>query len=245
MKKLLTVFACIGLLFSLSACSGSKVEDAALDQLETSIKKFGEVESFHYSFGVDMSKQNSKVEVNGTFLSEGPQMSMVVDMKANGLTMDKFMEMYLKDGMTYISTMGTNMKQDAGMDSFAGVSFDWDDFNMDKEELKENLEEATLSGDKLHLVIKDDLIKESMKAQTTNLTAAGLEEVTGMAMDIELENDFVKTATITLSGKDTKGNSATFEIYMNLNDINSAKDIAFPEGMEDWPLSDGSTDFLE
>lgn len=43
MKKLAALVLSFGMLFSMAACSGSKVSDDALDKLESSVKKFSEV----------------------------------------------------------------------------------------------------------------------------------------------------------------------------------------------------------
>ena len=42
MKKLTALVLSFGMLFSMAACSGSKVNDDALDKLEASVKKFSE-----------------------------------------------------------------------------------------------------------------------------------------------------------------------------------------------------------
>lgn len=236
MKKLVTLFACVGLLFSLSACSGSKVEDEALDRLEASIKKFSEIQSFDYTIGADMGDQG-KMEIDGTFLSEGPQLSMVMDMETQGVSLDKFMEIYLKDNMMYMSAMGQQMKQEADMSELSGMSFDPETMNFDKEAWKENLDEATISGDTLHLVVKEELLKEN-KAQMSSFASAGIKEISAASMDIELENDFIKSATIHLKGTDADGNAASIQVYLKLNDINAAKDITYPEGLDTWPLAE-------
>lgn len=238
MKKLFTLFACVGLLFSLSACSSSKVEDEALDRLEASIKKFSEVQSFDYTIGADMGDQG-KMEISGTFLSEGPQLSMVMDMEAQGVTLDKFMELYLKENTMYMSAMGTKMKQEADTSEFSGISFDPDTMNFDRDALKENLDEATLSGNTLHLTVKEDLLKDN-EAQMNSFASVGIDKITAVSMDIELENDFIKDATIELKGTDADGKAASFQIYLKLNDINAAKEITYPEDLDTWPLAEDS-----
>ena len=43
MKKLTALLLSVGVLFSMSACSGSKVDDKALDALETAIQNVPEM----------------------------------------------------------------------------------------------------------------------------------------------------------------------------------------------------------
>lgn len=62
MKKLAALVLSFGMLFSMAACSGSKVSDDALDKLESSVKKFSEVKNANYSADMDMTvdKENAK-----------------------------------------------------------------------------------------------------------------------------------------------------------------------------------------
>ena len=55
MKKLAALVLSFGMLFSMAACSGSKVSDDALDKLESSVKKFSEVKNANYSADMDMT----------------------------------------------------------------------------------------------------------------------------------------------------------------------------------------------
>lgn len=48
MKKLTALLLSVGVLFSMSACSGSKVDDKALDALETAIQNVTEMKSADY-----------------------------------------------------------------------------------------------------------------------------------------------------------------------------------------------------
>lgn len=54
MKKLAALVLSFGMLFSMAACSGSKVSDDALDKLESSVKKFSEVKNANYSADMDV-----------------------------------------------------------------------------------------------------------------------------------------------------------------------------------------------
>ena len=103
MKKVLKWFACAALLFVSSGCSSSKVDDAALDRLEAELKKFSEVESMDYTMGVDAPDSKVKAEIYGSFIAETKEISMAVDMEASGQKMEKFMEIYFKDNMMYVS----------------------------------------------------------------------------------------------------------------------------------------------
>lgn len=89
MKKLAALVLSFGMLFSMAACSGSKVSDDALDKLESSVKKFSEVKNANYSADMDMTvdKENAKIKLYGGFISETKkplQLSMIMDMEEIG-----------------------------------------------------------------------------------------------------------------------------------------------------------------
>jgi len=241
MKKIITLIACIGLLFSVAACSKNKIEDEALDKLEAGIKKFSEVTSFDYTIGADAPTMDGKVELYGTLLlKDKPELSATLNIDAQGQKIDKFMEIYFKDNMMYMSALGSKQKQKADMSGLSGNTLDPDTLKVDKEKLKESLDEATIKDNKLHLVIKKDLIKKSFEENGTNLSSVKIDEVTGMAMDIELEKDFMKSATITVEGK-SEGKAATFQVYLKLDNINSAGDIAYPDDLDSWSEAESNS----
>jgi len=71
-EKLSTLLLSFGMLFSMTACSGSKVSDEALHKLEVSVKKFSEVQSANHFADMDMKedKENAKVKLYGSFITE-------------------------------------------------------------------------------------------------------------------------------------------------------------------------------
>lgn len=235
MKKVLTWLACAALLFMSSGCSSSSVDDAALDRLEAELKKFSEVESMDYTIGVE--SEDVKAEVYGSFIAETKEISLAVDMEAQGQKVDKFMEMYFKDNFMYLSMMGMQQKQEADMSDLDGLGLDADTMQIDKESLKENLKAASLKDDKIHLEIKDDVLKKSMEEQTSNLSTLGIEEITGAAIDMECGDSLMNSLTMTFTGTGD-GETKTFSVYVKFADVNQVKKIEYPKDMETWPLAD-------
>ena len=54
MKKLTTLLLSAGLLFSMAACSSSKIDDDALTLLETGMNHFEKMESASYNASMDV-----------------------------------------------------------------------------------------------------------------------------------------------------------------------------------------------
>lgn len=243
MKKVLKWFACAALLFVSSGCSSSKVDDAALDRLEAELKKFSEVESMDYTMGVDAPDSKVKAEIYGSFIAETKEISMAVDMEASGQKMEKFMEIYFKDNMMYVSAMGTQQKQEADMSAFDGIGLDPDTMQFDKKSLKNNLKEATIKDNTIHMVIKDDVLKEYVKKQGSSLSSMGVDEITEASIDMECGEDLMNSLTITLTRTDD-GETKTFSVYVKFANVNQIKEIEYPNGLDDWPLAENSG-FLE
>lgn len=241
MKKLVKLSACLGLAISMVACSGSKVEDEALDQLETSIAKFSEVSSLNYTVGITSKSDDVNLQVHGGFVTEdGLQLSCIIDMESNGTKMDKFMEVYLKDNMSYISMLGVKQKSEADVSEMTGISFDADTFKLPKEEIKKSLSEAKKEGNKLHLVFSEDFIKENMETASKD-NPTGVSEISALSLDVELENDFISKMAMNVTGKQND-REITAELSITLTDINTVNEIEFPNDLDSYSDSP-STEF--
>lgn len=236
MKKILTYFACAALLL-IGGCSSSKVDDAALDRLEAECKKFSEVDSMNYTIGVDMPSSEVKAEIYGSMILDTKEFSLAMDMEAAGQKMEKFMEMYLKDNMMYMSAMGTQQKQEADLSSLDDIGFDTDTMQFDKESLKENLSEASLKEDTIHMVIKDEVLKEQMEDKKDSFSTLGIDEVTQAAIDVECGEDLMQSITVTITGKGN-GETQSFKIYVKFADVNQVKNIDYPKDIDSWPMAE-------
>lgn len=236
MKKLLKLALCVGFAISMVACSGSKVEDEALDQLETSIAKFSEISSFNYKVGITSETDDVNLQVHGGFVTEGGlQLSCVIDMEANGNKMDKFMEVYLKDDTSYISMMGIKQKSPADLSEMTGFSFDAETFKLPKEEIKKSLSEAKKDGNKLHLVFSEDFIKENMDT-SSEANSTGISEISALSLDVELENDFISNMTMNVTGKQND-KEITVALSITISDVNTVTEIDFPSDLDSYQES--------
>ncbi len=241
MKKVWKWLACAALLFVSVGCSSSSVDDAALDRLEAELKKFSEVESMDYTIGVDST--DVKAEVYGSFIAKTKEISMAVDMEAQGQKVEKFMEIYFKDNFMYMNMFGVQQKQEADMSSLDGLGLDSDTMQIDKESLKSNLKTATLKDDTIHMEIKDDVLKESLKNQSTDLSTLGIDEITDAAIDMECGDSLMESLSMTFTGTGD-GETKTFSVYVKFANVNQVKKIEYPKDLAEWPLAN-STDLTK
>lgn len=234
MKKLLKVFACFGLALSVSACSGGKVEDKALDQLNLSIKKLSELSSYDFSSSVDVMIEGMSAKIHGSYLTEGGiQLATKVELESTDAPSETFAEIYIKDNMAYSSILGQKNKSEIDLSILDNLPIDVDkNFTIKKEDMKKYLTSATYIGDTLHLAFDSEALNESA------LPASGMEdnEIKELTIDIILENDFMKTATITtvLAIKDKEQKMV---ISLALDNINAVESIEFPSDLDSYTLA--------
>ena len=72
MKKLTTLLLSAGLLFSMAACSSSKIDDDALTLLETGMNHFEKMESASYNASMDVKipDSNASIAFKGGYLEK-------------------------------------------------------------------------------------------------------------------------------------------------------------------------------
>lgn len=236
MKKICKLFLCIGLLFMTFGCSKPKVDDEALDQLISAVKKFSELTSFDYTIGIDIPVKDVKAELYGSCLLDGPQFSMMLDMDAEGQKLEKFIEFYFVDNTMYASFMGMKQRQKVdNLEDVLNISVQGSLDDINKEEMKKMVKEASINGNKLRFVIKDEFLKDSIEKGETDLSQLDIQEVTSASSEIELEDGFIKSAKITAEGL-SNGKKTTVSTYLELGDINKKESISFPKDMKEWPL---------
>ena len=159
MKKLTALLLSVGVLFSMSACSGSKVDDKALDALETAIQNVTEMKSADYDIQMEVSASGQMVKagIDGTynFESSKPQFSLGLDLSASGQKIDDYVTMYMDSNYVYTNMMGLQKEKEAikdTMNQIPSISLDNDTLKITKDKMKEYLEEASIKGDTLTLV---------------------------------------------------------------------------------------------
>lgn len=239
MKKLLTLLCSAGLLFTMAACSGSKVQDEALDALETSLNKIVEMKTATYSMGMDVKsgEETASIKVSGGYLADtaNPSLNAVVDMESQGQKMEGFMKLYLKDGVVYYDMMGMKGKDDTSDIKKEEAKFE--KFNLKKDEIKPYLKKAELKGDSLVLELDTDKLNEvAKKAENSEVAAtANVQNSTISKFNLTAtrQDDFITKAVLDFEGtqKNASGKDEPIsgKITLEFNDINKGKALTFPD----------------
>lgn len=239
MKKLLTLLCSAGLLFSMAACSSSKVQDKALDALETSLNKIVEMKTATYSMGMDVKsgEETASIKLSGGYLADTakPSFTAVVDMESQGQKVDGFMKLYMKDNVLYYDMMGMKGKGPATEIEQEEAKFE--KFDLKKDEIKPYLKKAELKGDSLVLELDaDKLNKIAEKAESSKVAAtANVKDSTISKFNLTAtrQDDFITKAVIDFEGtqKNASGKDEPIsgKITLEFNDINKGKALTFPD----------------
>lgn len=243
MKKLFAMICSVGLLFSMSACSSSKVEDNALDALETSINKIVEMKTATYS--MEMNAQTGKdtaiLTISGGYLADtaNPSFTAIIDMEAEGEKMN-FMNVYYKESTTYMDMFGMKVKSPA--DTSEVGEFKPEVFKLNKDEIKPYLKTAKLKDGTITMELDakkvNELVAEANKTDQGNALSSITNTATSsnikkFNMVVDTKDDFITKAVIDFEGTTTTDTSTEENvkgvITITFNDINKGKALTFPD----------------
>lgn len=257
MKKITGLLCSIAMMFSLTACSGEKVNDDAIDAFEEAIVNLVKMESADYTIGFEQNSSdvNSNMTIGGTFINKNanPQFSMSVDADMDGQTQKDFMQIYITDNMMYMNLMDM-AKQKQALDLTAatlGKSSDVKKGTLKKSGIKDYLKEATLKDDKITLVFDGEKVKkeiEDLSKEDTTGSLALVKKVNFNEIKVEMtvSDKMMKSTKVTfdmnvkVDGKTEKGK---FVFDFSFKNVNKVKDIAFPD-FTDYLEADASSSLL-
>lgn len=257
MKKLTALLLSIGVLFSMSACSGSKVDDKALDALETAIQNVTEMKSADYDIQMEVSASGQMVKagIDGTynFESSKPQFSLGLDLSASGQKIDDYVTMYMDSNYVYTNMMGLQKEKEAikdTMNQIPSISLDKDTLKIPKDKMKEYLEEASIKGDTLTLVFdKEKLNKElkdnlnslaSVNANVAGNSVANVKDATikEVKLVVKLENGQFRKADMNFNmtqKANDKEEEANIKLSMEFKNVGKNQQVKFPADLKTYP----------
>lgn len=256
MKKLTALLLSVGVLFSMSACSSSKVDDKALDALETAIQNVTEMKSADYDINMDVTSggQNATIGIDGSYNLETakPQLSLSMDMSSQGQKVEDYVTVYLDKDYVYTNMMGLQKEKESikeSMASMPAISLDKDTLKIPKDKIKEFLKEASIKGDTLTLVFDTDKINKSAKdgldkaasSSTTASAASAAKDATIKEMKLvaKLENKQFRKADMNLSMTmkvDGKEQDAKIALTMEFKNVGKKQPVKFPADLKTYKL---------
>ncbi|RGB49334.1 hypothetical protein DXA09_14345 [Absiella sp. AM54-8XD] len=248
MKKLTTLLLSAGLLFSMAACSSSKIDDDALTLLETGMNHFEKMESASYNASMDVKipDSNASIAFKGGYLEKDNKLnfSLLMDVKEDGEKAEELINVYYKDDTAYINLMDLNkMKIDVSdlLDQAKqSEPAETKSEGFKKEDIKPFLDKASLDGNKVKLVLNKEKLDAAMADEIKKQSeAAGYDmtmNIKSATAEVTVKDDFIEDAVIdfvmTVSADvDGKKESIDMNIKLNISfsDINQNKEINFPD----------------
>lgn len=242
MKKLAVLLLCIGITFSISACS-SKVNDDALSKLEDILIENSKVNSANYQIDmtVDDGETDAKVIMSGGYLENeknSVDMSISVDMEAEGQAIQNYIQMYLVDNVMYLNAMDI-LKQKMDLNTLipSDSLTTKTEPTFDKETIKPYLTEASLDGDSLKLVFDNEKINEELKKvleeeTTSSLTSTPSFTISSLEANIDSKDNLLNKATFTVDMSATEGETTQnmkLTILLTMKDHNKVDTLNIPD----------------
>lgn len=239
MKKLTALVLCFGMMFSVAACAGPKVDDKALNTLEASVQKYSKLNSGSYSLVLDLTsdEKKAKVQLSGDFIAskDKPQLSANLSLEAEGQKIDNYMQLFLKDDSLYASILGISKEKISLKDlmksaNLPSTSTKTDTFKLNKDDMKPYLKEASLKGNDLNIVFDVDKINKLLYGVETPTKSKAAFKT--LSMKATLKDGFLENAVITLDVSDTgnkKIQTINGTLTLNMKNMNNVKTINFPD----------------
>ena len=253
MKKICTLLLCIGLTFSLAACSSKNSEEKAYDALEKTLEATEKMKSGNYEATVDMT--TDKDSETQTFSMEGGMISDKENTQFSGVLnvmLEKqnvtFGSLYLKDKTLYLSIPMIGMNQKMPMETMLDSATTSSSTKLTTDLLKPWIKKISLSGNDISISLDTEKLNKLMKSDNDTATSSLLERMSGSSLSkidlvITTKDNMMqkivadmKMTTTTSDGAKTSNMKMTFE-YKNVNKVTS---LDFPDNLDSYESSESA-----
>lgn len=253
MKKLSTWLFSAGLLFSMTACSSSKIDEDALTALENGMNQMSNMESASYDADMDMTVMGETMNLGlqGGYLEKDNKLkfSMILDAAEGKEHLGNMFEIYYKDDQLYVQFLGDKMKVDLTefidmINEGSNDAKNQDSEKFKKEDIKPYLTLAEMKDDKITLEFEHQKLQDAMKdtiKQAGEQQGYDLEmKVNKAAAVVKLKDETIVDAAFDMDttiimdmGSNQKTTTDTkIVLSVAFDDINANKDLVFPDFSE-------------
>lgn len=236
MKKFCKLIVALFLTLTMAACSSSQSE-----KKEASLTFFN---ALHKTMTAQSLKIEGTIDLKSNLTGSGNftlylnqkdqlQLALLLDVNAMGMPMKDFFNFYIRDGKTYLNSMGTksqSLAENIGLEPGEKLE-SWDPFlSLTDEEKQELFKSASVSNDTYRFTIDPSRLAYYLDSMgTTTLSKADLEAT--------IQNDTVTALNLDLEGRmnmDGKGQSFAARINMKASDINGDVRVPYPDDLDSW-----------
>lgn len=227
MKKFITTILSLCLLFALSGCS-SKSEDDILtffNALDNTLQY--ENATISGSLNMNDSIMNVDMQYNQ---KNNLEVAAKIGLEAGGNTQDEFLSFYIKDGKTYLNSMGTKTQSTVdkiGLKKKSKLNIYNPFLDFTDDELQEFFTKTNKDGNNYQFTI--DASKLS-----TLLDNLGSVSVESSKLEATIKNDKITHLKLSILGTQTiEETSADVDITLDIN-IKKGAAIEFPDDLDSY-----------
>lgn len=233
MKKIITLFMTFCLCLALTGCQSKNNEDilAFFSAFHNTL----DTESGTIEGSIKMaSVEDSVIDLHMQYRQvDDLQLALRVDLESGGNRQDDFLCFYIRDGKTYLNSMGTTSQSVAsnlGIDTHQKISVKDPFMNFTDEELTSLMESSSRSGNTYSYTLDSQMISTLLDSfGTVTLEKATLEAV--------IEDNILQEFTLHIVGSqniESDTSDVDFTIYCQIRDFNSLDQVNFPDNLTDY-----------
>ena len=237
MKKLCKLLMSVVFCLSFAACSQSGKEEQRQASLAffDALHKTLTAESMEIEGTADIKTNMSLAGDFHLYLNQknGVQLALLVNGKAMGFPVNDVFNFYIRDGKTYLNSMGTKSQsvvENIGLKPGEKLE-SWDPFlSMTDEQKEKCFKSVSVSGDHYHFVIDAASLAYYLDSLgSTTLSKADMEAtikdgtLTGLKLDLEGEYKI-----------DSKSQAFTAQIEMEAENVGGSVTVPYPDDLDSW-----------
>lgn len=233
MKKIITLFMTFCLCLALTGCQSKNNEDilAFFSAFHNTL----DTESGTIEGSIKMaSVEDSVIDLHMQYRQvDDLQLALRVDLESGGNRQDDFLCFYIRDGKTYLNSMGTTSQSVASnleIDTHQKISVKDPFMNFTDKELTSLMESSSRSGNTYSYTLDSQMISTLLDSfGTVTLEEATLEAV--------IEDNILQEFTLHIVGSqniESDTSDVDFTIHCQIRDFNSLDQVNFPDNLTDY-----------
>lgn len=233
MKKIISLLCIVCLSLALTGCSSKNKDDILA--FFTAFHHTLDTESGTIEGSINMeSAADSIIDIQMQYMQKGDlQVALHVDLESGGNRQNDFLAFYIRDGKTYLNSMGTTSQSvlsNLGIDRKDKISLHDPFMNFTDDELVSLMQSSSRSGNTYQYTLDEKMISTLLDSYgTVTLDEATLEAV--------IQDDILQEFTLHAAGNQDIGSDASavdFTIHCQIHDFNTLESVDFPDNLESY-----------
>lgn len=222
---------------SVSGCSqGSGTQDAAVTFFDALHKTMSAQSMVLEGEGEAQAGLSGKLKVHAVLDQRSDlQAAVTTTLTAYGLTLDPFLDFYIRDGHTYLNSQGTKSSSTLkalGLDENTKLSA-WDPFlSLTDKEKAALFKSARVDGDTYSFEIDPTKV-------STLLDSMGGADISTASVEAVIKDGYVTKLVLDIAGTQTmddRSQDFKFKIDLKVKGLDQDVQMNWPDDLADWPV---------